>query len=171
MEKSTGFASGSTQPSAPPPPTAPPSYEEAIGNVANLPTQPNIPPYPVGPSCMPVPSCNQPTSQTVPQYAGKHLPGNPLPSDLPPQTVPQYPRNHIPGHSLPSDPPDHFPENPPPSTYNTFSVPSSEAQIYVLGPNPIKMTCPTCHSSIKTTTISDHQPAAHICCIVLCLLG
>lgn len=56
MEKAVGFAGGSVQPSAPPP-TAPPSYEEAVGNVTYPPPQPNIPPYPVGPSTMPVPSC------------------------------------------------------------------------------------------------------------------
>lgn len=43
--------------------------------------------------------------------------------------------------------------------------------VYALGPNAVKMSCPTCHADIKTTTISDHQPSAHICCIVLCLLG
>ncbi|KAG7188269.1 hypothetical protein KM043_007935 [Ampulex compressa] len=42
---------------------------------------------------------------------------------------------------------------------------------YALGPNPVKMTCATCHTDIKTATISDHQPSAHICCVVLCLLG
>ncbi|KAJ8688544.1 hypothetical protein QAD02_024339 [Eretmocerus hayati] len=40
-----------------------------------------------------------------------------------------------------------------------------------LGPNPIKMSCPSCRADIKTTTMSDHQPSAHVCCIVLCLLG
>ncbi|XP_014207392.1 lipopolysaccharide-induced tumor necrosis factor-alpha factor homolog [Copidosoma floridanum] len=40
-----------------------------------------------------------------------------------------------------------------------------------MGPNPIKMSCPSCHKNIKTTTTSDHQPVAHICCIVLCLFG
>lgn len=58
MEKNMAFASGSTQPSAPPP-SAPPSYEEAVENAARVSRQPNIPvaiPYPVGPSSMPMPS-------------------------------------------------------------------------------------------------------------------
>ena len=55
MEKNKGFASGSTQPSAPPP-SAPPSYEEAVENAAGISRQPNIPPYPVGPSSMPIPT-------------------------------------------------------------------------------------------------------------------
>lgn len=53
MEKNKGFAS--TQPSAPPP-SAPPSYEEAVENAAGISRQPNIPPYPVGPSSMPIPT-------------------------------------------------------------------------------------------------------------------
>lgn len=58
MEKNMAFASGSTQPSAPPP-SAPPSYEEAVENAARVSRQPNIPvgiPYPVGPSSMPMSS-------------------------------------------------------------------------------------------------------------------
>lgn len=56
------------------------------------------------------------------------------------------------------------------------SVPQSEVRVvhqvtYALGPHSVKMPCPSCHTDIKTTTISDHQPSAHICCIVLCLLG
>lgn len=42
---------------------------------------------------------------------------------------------------------------------------------YTLGPNSMKMTCSSCQADIKSTTISDHQRSAHICCIVLCLLG
>ncbi|XP_012284826.1 lipopolysaccharide-induced tumor necrosis factor-alpha factor homolog isoform X2 [Orussus abietinus] len=64
------------------------------------------------------------------------------------------------------------PYNPP----QTFTAPSEVRVVhhhvsYILGSNPVKMTCPTCHMDIKTTTVSDHQPSAHICCIVLCLLG
>lgn len=56
------------------------------------------------------------------------------------------------------------------------SVPQPEVRVvhhvaYTLGPHSVKMSCPSCHADIKTTTISDHQPSAHICCIVLCLLG
>lgn len=56
------------------------------------------------------------------------------------------------------------------------SVPQPEVRVvhhvtYTLGPHSVKMSCPSCHTDIKTTTISDHQPSAHICCIVLCLLG
>lgn len=42
---------------------------------------------------------------------------------------------------------------------------------FSLGPNPIKMSCPSCQADIKTTTMSDHQPSAHVCCIILCLVG
>lgn len=53
MEKNLGFAVGGTESSAPP--TAPPSYEEAVGNIANNPaTSTNIP-YPVGEPSMPRP--------------------------------------------------------------------------------------------------------------------
>lgn len=143
------FASGSTQPSAPPP-SAPPSYEEAVENAAQVQRQPNIPPYPVGSSSMPVPVHNLPSNQTTvpypPNYAGAP------PSTEPPQ--PQY--NATPG---------------------TGAAPPSEVRVVFqpvilsLSPNPTKTVCPTCHASIKTTTISDHQPSAHLCCIVLCILG
>lgn len=42
---------------------------------------------------------------------------------------------------------------------------------YAVGPNSLRMKCPSCHADIKTTTVSDHQASAHICCLVLCLLG
>jgi len=57
------------------------------------------------------------------------------------------------------------------------SVPRTQVRVIqqhvvlALGPNAVKMSCPTCHTDIKTTTISDHQPSAHICCVILCLLG
>ncbi|KOX71202.1 hypothetical protein WN51_04225 [Melipona quadrifasciata] len=145
MEKNKGFA---TQPSAPPP-SAPPSYEEAVENAAGISRQPNIPPYPVGPSSMPIPTHNQPLNQTTvpypPNYSGPST--EPLSQ---PQT--QYNAN---------------PNTVPPPEFRVVYQPV----IYSLSPNPTKTTCPTCHTSIKTTTISDHQPSAHLCCIVLCLLG
>ncbi|XP_034184543.1 lipopolysaccharide-induced tumor necrosis factor-alpha factor homolog [Osmia lignaria lignaria] len=128
MEKNVVFA-----PSAPPPPSAPPSYEEAVGNASRMPVPP-ITPYPVGPSSMPTPGpplTSEPTSQPLPHYNANP---NPAPA-------------------------------PAPDVRMTYSV------IYELSPNPVKMTCPTCHASIKTTTIQDHKPSAHLCCIVLCLLG
>ncbi|XP_043287871.1 lipopolysaccharide-induced tumor necrosis factor-alpha factor homolog [Venturia canescens] len=42
---------------------------------------------------------------------------------------------------------------------------------YALGPNPVKMQCPTCMANVKTSTVSQRQPSAHICCIILCVLG
>ncbi|XP_031846528.1 lipopolysaccharide-induced tumor necrosis factor-alpha factor homolog [Nomia melanderi] len=146
MEKNMGFAVGGTEPSAPP--TAPPSYEEAVGNITSNPAPPTNLPYPVGEPSMPRPFYNQPSSQPAPSY----------PTNYPGPGEPSIQRQ--------------MPYNPSPNF-----VPPTEIRIihqpiaYQLSPNPIKMTCPTCHSSIKTTTISDHQPTAHICCIVLCLLG
>ncbi|XP_076621697.1 lipopolysaccharide-induced tumor necrosis factor-alpha factor [Colletes latitarsis] len=142
MEKNIGFASGSSQPTIPPP-TAPPSYEEAVGNIASPPPQPNIPPYPVGPSAMPFPY-SVPTATFPPNYSG---PGEP-------PTQQQTPHNANPNF---------------PRTTEVRII--QQPMTYALSPNPIKMTCPTCRTSIKTSTISDHQPTAHICCIILCLLG
>lgn len=148
MEKNLGFGDGSPQATAPPP-TAPPSYEEAVASAASMPHQPiNIPPYPVGPSAMPMPAYNQPPNQTT----------MPLPSN----------------YSGPSEPTSQSQTQ---RNANPNFVPPQEFRIihqnvtYSLSPNPVKMTCPTCHADIKSTTISDHQPTAHICCIVLCLLG
>lgn len=146
MENNIGFASGSAQPSAPP--SAPPSYEEAVENVARVPRQPAIPPYPVGLPSMPIPTHNPPSNQTITPY----------------------PTNYSGTGKLPQQPQTQCNANPNP-------VPPAEVRvvyqpvIFSVGPTPTKTTCPTCHSSIKTTTLSDHQPSAHFCCIVLCLLG
>ncbi|XP_076657321.1 lipopolysaccharide-induced tumor necrosis factor-alpha factor homolog [Halictus rubicundus] len=152
MEKNIGFAAGSAEPSAPPstapPPTAPPSYEEAIGNISNPPGQPNNPPYPVAGTAMPVPFYNPSSNQPAPSYPSNY-PGT---GEPPIQSQTQFTPN---------------PNVPPPTEVRIIHRPVT----YSLSPNPTKMTCPTCYSSIKTTTISDHQPTAHICCIVLCLLG
>ncbi|XP_076763347.1 lipopolysaccharide-induced tumor necrosis factor-alpha factor [Xylocopa sonorina] len=147
MEKNIGFASGVTQPSGPPS-SAPPTYEEAVENAARVSRQPNAPPYPVGPAVMPVPTFNQLPNQTTMPYAPPYL----GPSEPPLQSQTQY-------TAIPN------------------TAPTSHVQIvcqpviHSLGPSPMKTTCPTCHANIKTTTTSDHQPSAHLCCIALCLLG
>ncbi|XP_066584902.1 lipopolysaccharide-induced tumor necrosis factor-alpha factor homolog isoform X2 [Prorops nasuta] len=152
-----GMANESSQPSAPPlsaplsapPPTAPPSYEEAIAN-ATLPNLGGVPPYPVGSSSMPLPD-------QVPNTTGPPIP-MPMPMPAPP--------NYAPGHV----PPTQF------NAEHNFSPPPEVRIIHQqvtlsLGPNSVKMTCPSCQAEIKTSTISDHQASAHICCIILCLLG
>ncbi|KAF3425310.1 hypothetical protein E2986_02336 [Frieseomelitta varia] len=154
MEKNKGFASGSTQPSAPPP-SAPPSYEEAVENAAGISRQPNIPPYPVGPSSMPIPT------RTLIDI---------LDTQSPNQTTVPYPPNYSGPSEPPSQPQTQYSANPNTAAPPEFRV-VYQPVIYSLSPNPTKTTCPTCHTSIKTTTISDHQPSAHLCCIVLCLLG
>ncbi|XP_078052569.1 lipopolysaccharide-induced tumor necrosis factor-alpha factor homolog [Augochlora pura] len=147
MEKNIGFATRSIEPSAPPttvlPPTAPPSYEEAVGNMVN-------PPYPVSPApVMPVPFYNQQTNQPAPSY----------------------PTNYPPGGEPPSQSQTQFTPNPNVASSTEVRFIPQPVVTYALGPNPTKLSCPNCYSSIKTTTISDHQPTAHICCIVLCLIG
>jgi len=93
-------------------------------------------------------SDNQPPNQTT----------MPIPSGIHPATSQSTSQSHF-------------------NATETSSLPQPEVRVihqhvaYALGPNPVKMSCPTCHADIKTTTISDHQPSAHICCIVLCLLG
>ncbi|XP_077266986.1 lipopolysaccharide-induced tumor necrosis factor-alpha factor homolog [Temnothorax americanus] len=146
MEKNVGFAAA--QPSAPLP-LAPPSYEEAIANAGGASTHPPVvpTPYPLGsaPVQMPMPYHQPPNQTTIP-------------------TPSVYP-----GSSHSTSQPRFNPE--------LNSVPQTEVRVmqhhtvYAIGPNAVKMTCPTCRADIKTTTISDHQPSAHICCIVLCLLG
>ncbi|KOC67811.1 Lipopolysaccharide-induced tumor necrosis factor-alpha factor like protein [Habropoda laboriosa] len=148
--------SGSTEPSAPPP-MAPPSYEEAVENATRLPRHPNIPPYPVGPSSMPIPIQNQPPSKTT----------------LSP--VPPYP----PVYSGPSEPPPSHSQTQTQAqpNENPSAVPGPKIRVvyqpvlYSLTSTSTKTICPTCHTSIKTNTVSDHQLSAHICCIILCLLG
>lgn len=159
MEKNHPGPSGSSnmEPSAPIPaslPTGPPSYEEAIAHGGGLPVSPNIPvnspPYPVGVSAMPLPIM-PPTYNQPPKQMPMPMPSNyTMPGEIPTQSL------------NPTDP--------------NFARPPEVRIIrqhvtFALGPHAIKMTCPTCHADIKTTTISDHQPSAHICCIILCLLG
>lgn len=128
--------------SSAPLPSAPPSYEEAIASAGESMRPPvSSPPYPLG-------------SATVPM---------PMPYNQPPNqtTMPT-------STSQPTSQPRF-------SAIETSSLPQNVRVVhhvsYTLGPNPVKLSCPTCHADIKTTTISDHQPSAHICCIILCLLG
>ncbi|CAL1681770.1 unnamed protein product [Lasius platythorax] len=147
MEKNIGFSATNAQPSAPLP-TAPPSYEEAIANTGGAPLHPPVGsiPFPLGtaPVSMPMPY-NQPTNQTT----------MPTPSIYP--------------GSSQSTSQSRF--NAEPNSVSQPEVRVIHHVTYTLGPNSVKMSCPSCHADIKTTTISDHQPSAHICCIVLCLLG
>ena len=95
---------------------------------------------------------------------------NILDNQPPNQTTVPYPPNYSGPSEPPSQPQTQYSANPntaPPPEFRVVYQPV----IYSLSPNPTKTTCPTCHTSIKTTTISDHQPSAHLCCIVLCLLG
>ncbi|XP_011166353.1 lipopolysaccharide-induced tumor necrosis factor-alpha factor homolog isoform X2 [Solenopsis invicta] len=146
MEKNIGFGAQSSAPL----PTAPPSYEEAIANTGGAPTHPPVvpAPYPVGHASvqMPMPYI-QPLNQTTMPTPSLH-PGSSqstlqprFNAELNPVTQPEHVR--VVQHHI----------------------------VYALGPNAVKMSCPTCGADIKTTTMSDHQPSAHICCIVLCLLG
>ncbi|XP_015609983.1 lipopolysaccharide-induced tumor necrosis factor-alpha factor homolog [Cephus cinctus] len=152
MEKDHGLPGGSNAPSAPTP-SAPPSYEEAMAQ-SSVPVAPvHGAPYPVGSINMPMPQ-NQRQSQLHPhpQQGATLMPA-------PPKFTPQLCR---------------FPQTV--TGQQNFPQPPTEARrahtmTYVMGPHPMKMTCPTCFADIKTTTVSDHQPSAHICCIVLCLIG
>ncbi|XP_020288859.1 lipopolysaccharide-induced tumor necrosis factor-alpha factor homolog [Pseudomyrmex gracilis] len=146
MEK-PNFEGPNVQPTAPLP-TAPPSYEEAIAN-AGPPVHPPVgpAPYPIGlpPVQMPIPY-NQSANQTV-------------------ISAPVYPSSSQSAQSQP-----HFNADP-------NSVPHPEVRVihqhltYTLGPHAVKMTCPSCHVDIKTSTISDHKLCAHICCFLMCIFG
>ncbi|XP_011644077.1 lipopolysaccharide-induced tumor necrosis factor-alpha factor homolog [Pogonomyrmex barbatus] len=130
-------------------PTAPPSYEEAIANTGGASTHP-----PVGPTSYPL--GNAPVQM-------------PMPYNRPPNQTTMPTPSAYPSSNQSTSQPRFNPE--------LNSVPQTEVRViqqhvvYALGPNAVKMSCPTCHADIKTTTISDHQPSAHLCCIVLCLLG
>lgn len=146
MEKNIGFNAANVQ--SAPLPTAPPSYEEAIANAGGVPMPtPVSPPYPMGAGAaqMPMPY-NQPPNQTTMPTSSVHPASS--------QSVTQ----------------PHF-------NVESNSIPQPEVRVihqhvaYALGPSSVKMTCPTCRADIKSTTISDPQPSAHICCIVLCLFG
>ena len=65
----------------------------------------------------------------------------------------------------------------PPNVYTAQPQTRTEVRVvrqpvpYALGPTAVKMQCPTCMANIKTSTVSQRQPSAHICCIILCVLG
>ncbi|KAI4479275.1 hypothetical protein M0802_014402 [Mischocyttarus mexicanus] len=148
MSKNIASSNSNMEPSAPVEaslPAGPPTYEEAIAYGGEVPN----PPYPIGITSMPMsPNYNQPPKQIT------------MPVPMPSSYVVPTDRNVS-------------------QSFNTDQnfAPPPEVRIihqhvtFALGPHAIKMTCPSCHADIKTTTISDHQPAAHICCIILCLLG
>ncbi|XP_003423956.1 lipopolysaccharide-induced tumor necrosis factor-alpha factor homolog [Nasonia vitripennis] len=144
MEKgqmSSSGPSGATAPEATAPlPSAPPSYEEAVG-------------LPLGGISMPMPGMTgmAPVPAGVPGAPPYPVMGTPMPMPTP-HGVPTAAQ--IPAH-----------------TTNRPVEVRVVHQHVSLGPNPVKMSCPSCHADIKTTTMSDHQPSAHVCCIILCLLG
>ncbi|XP_015182689.1 PREDICTED: lipopolysaccharide-induced tumor necrosis factor-alpha factor homolog [Polistes dominula] len=155
MAKNIASNNSNMEPSAPVEaslPIGPPTYEEAIayGGVPN-------PPYPVGVPSMPVPSMPVSSMPVPPTY-----------NQPPKQMTMPMPSNYV----VPADRNASQSLN----TDQNFAPPSEVRIIhqhvtFALGPHAVKITCPSCYADIKTTTISDHQPAAHICCIILCLLG
>ncbi|KAK0088129.1 hypothetical protein PV325_013125 [Microctonus aethiopoides] len=152
MEKNQAAMSSSTvdsRPTAPPPsPTAlPPTYEEAIAQSMAM-TNPslNAPPYP---------TVDTRLSITTP-YA------------QPTVHIPQINRNDGPVCHEPQPP---YNSLPPSYPITTEARATRQGGTYVLGHTPVKMQCPSCLTDIKTSTVSDHQPMAHICCLILCILG
>ncbi|XP_046753339.1 lipopolysaccharide-induced tumor necrosis factor-alpha factor-like [Diprion similis] len=153
MEKNQLMGSGL------PPPTAPPSYDEAVANTAAGPRlypPPSSAPYPTADTAMPLPGSYNPPPAAMPM---------PMP----------MPETHSQPQSFQPRPAAPYPQqqNTAPQSYVT----PAQIQVvqrtvtYAVGPNPIKMLCPNCRADIKTTTVSEHQTNAHICCIILCLLG
>lgn len=145
MAKNIAPSNSNMKPSAPVEasfPLGPPTYEEAIA-YGGVPN----PPYPVGVPSMPVP----PTNNQPPKQITMPMPSN---------------------YVVPAD-------HNAPQSFNMVQnfAPPPEVRIihqtttFALGPHAVKTTCPSCHADIKTTTVSDHQPSAHICCVLLCLLG
>ncbi|XP_058792863.1 lipopolysaccharide-induced tumor necrosis factor-alpha factor homolog [Phymastichus coffea] len=137
MEKGPSIGGAAAAASAPLP-SAPPSYEEAVGLTSVGPNSmdpapPGMPPYPIAGASMPMPISAPYVAPSVQM---------PHPQQVSNQT--QAPEVRVVVHQHVS---------------------------LTLGPNPVKMCCPSCHADIKTTTMSDHQPSAHVCCFVLCLLG
>ncbi|XP_057330150.1 lipopolysaccharide-induced tumor necrosis factor-alpha factor-like isoform X2 [Microplitis mediator] len=133
--------------SAPPPPL-PPSYEEAMAQSMTMPNPQmgsiNVLPYP-GDSRVPLNSPYiQPTVQ-MPQPSHVDGPG---------------PYDYQPPRSLP-------PSYPITSEIRVVRPTGTNT----LASSPVKMQCPSCLTDIKTSTVSDHQPMAHICCLILCILG
>ncbi|XP_011499085.1 PREDICTED: lipopolysaccharide-induced tumor necrosis factor-alpha factor homolog [Ceratosolen solmsi marchali] len=117
-------------------PSAPPSYEEAIG----LPTVPTIttildapraPPYPIADNSMPMPTpILAPTTQILVTRQQRTNATQPLEVRV-----------------------------------------TNEHVTPLLASNSVKITCPSCHADVKTNTVSEHQPIAHLCCVLLCMAG
>ncbi|CAD6229388.1 GSCOCG00006567001-RA-CDS [Cotesia congregata] len=136
--------SGAMAPSAPPP-ALPPSYEEAMAQSMTMP--------------MPMPNPSIAPINVLPYPGDSRVPLN----------APYVPPPNIDG----AGPFDYTSQrNLPPSYPITSEVrmvrPSGT---YTLASSPVKMQCPSCLTDIKTSTVSDHQPMAHICCLILCILG
>ncbi|XP_012253223.2 lipopolysaccharide-induced tumor necrosis factor-alpha factor homolog [Athalia rosae] len=152
MEKGEGPMGGSGIP----PPTAPPSYDEAMTNAPLPYPPPNSAQFPIQGMQMPMPaSYGQPSTAMPMPMPMTTSHAQPKPQQVQPGC--QYPQQNIAPQAYA-----------PPPTQITYV---QQTVAYALGPNSVKMTCPTCRADIKTTTVSDHQASAHICCIILCLLG
>ncbi|XP_015509412.1 lipopolysaccharide-induced tumor necrosis factor-alpha factor homolog [Neodiprion pinetum] len=144
-----------------PPPTAPPSYDEAVANTAAGPRlypPPSSAPYPTVDTAMPMPGSYNPPPAAMP-----------MPMPMPTPETQSQPQSFQPRPAAP------YPQqqNTAPQSYATPAQIQVVQQTvaYAVGPNPLKMVCPNCRADIKTTTVSETQANAHICCIILCLLG
>ncbi|XP_011304083.1 lipopolysaccharide-induced tumor necrosis factor-alpha factor homolog [Fopius arisanus] len=146
MEKNQSTMSTSEPaPTAPPPsPTAlPPSYEEAIAQSMGMTNSSiNVTSYP----------------QAIPRVAV------PTPFVQPTVHMPRPQTDATDAYDPPYTAPPSYPIT---SEVRVVRGPGS----YALGPGPVKMQCPLCMADIKTSTVSDHQPMAHVCCLILCVLG
>ncbi|XP_015110436.1 lipopolysaccharide-induced tumor necrosis factor-alpha factor [Diachasma alloeum] len=146
MEKNQSTMSTSEPaPTAPPPsPTAlPPSYEEAIAQSMGM-TNPSI-------NGTPYLQSNSTVSVSTPSV----------------QPTVHMPRPHQPDVTDGCDT-----QFAPPSYAITSELRVIRGRAaYVLAPGPLKMQCPSCMADIKTSTVSDHQPMAHVCCLILCVIG
>ncbi|XP_034935112.1 lipopolysaccharide-induced tumor necrosis factor-alpha factor homolog isoform X2 [Chelonus insularis] len=149
MEKGNAMCSRPLGPTAPPPsPSAlPPSYEEAIAQSMGVTNPPiSVPPYPTEPRIpMPTPYIQPMIQMPQPNHSDGPIVYDPSP---------QYNNNTPPTYPITSE-------------VRVVRQPGS----YALAPSPVKMQCPSCLADIKTSIVSDHQPMAHICCLILCILG
>ncbi|KAK7575877.1 hypothetical protein V9T40_012163 [Parthenolecanium corni] len=65
--------------------------------------------------------------------------------------------------------------NPPYAPYvnQPYSTQATSGTVVALplGPNPARIKCPNCHADIRTSIDSQPSCAAHLCCLLLLLIG
>ncbi|CAG9770576.1 unnamed protein product [Ceutorhynchus assimilis] len=107
------------------------------------------------------------SKEAPPPYEGY---GAPAPGFYPPGAYPQLPPQHMgppPPHHM-GPPPQHM--GPPPTQEHTVIV-TTTTQPVMVGPDPMRTSCPHCHASITSAIETEPNTKTHLFALLLCVFG